>query len=251
MSLDPRTVRRVSVEPSVPQPADCLPPGEAVEAAVDLSGGWLAVSGRQVLVYRTDRDPPLLTVPLQNVTGIALRRAGDGPVLRYAPRIAAYGLVSVIVGLLLGALLPSTAVEIPQDSPAAGTFGFVRLLTDGIGLLSDAAVLLGVIVMVGALGALGYRLATGGRVVVVERAGGSVVRCTAAGGSGRRALQQLATAFGEGASTDSTAPATGGHDAVSTAETAAGSGGDTSPGDDPSSGDGAAPGDGSGPDSGD
>lgn len=238
MTLDPRTVRHVSVEPSVPEPADCLPPGETVEVAVDLSGGWLAVSGRQVLVYRTDRDPPLLTVPLPNVTGVALRRAGDGPVLRYAPRFAAYGLVSVIVGLLLGALMPSTAVEVPQDSPAAGTFGFVRLLTDGLGLLGDAAVLLGVIVMIGALGALGYRLATGGRVVVVKRAGDSVVRCTAAGSSGRRALQQLATTFGEDGGTDSPRSGSGDPGGGAAAETATDSGDDVDPGEGPGSGDG-------------
>jgi hypothetical protein len=231
MSLDPRTVRRVSVEPSVPEPADCLPPGESVDAAVELSDGWLAVSGREVLVYRTDRDPPLLTVPLPNVTGVALRRAGDGPVLRYAPRIAAYGLVSVIVGLLLEALVPSTAVDVPQGSPAAGAFGFVRLLTDGIGLLGDAAVLLGVVVMIGALGALGYRLATGGRVVVVEQAGGSGVRCTAAGGSGRRALRQLATTF-EAPGDGSTATAATGPGGEGAAGTGSDSGSDTGSGDD-------------------
>jgi hypothetical protein len=198
---DPRTVRRVSVEPPVPEPADCVPPGEPITTRASLSGGWLAVTPRQLLVYRTDREPRLVTVPRPNVTGVAIRRSGDGPVVRYAPRIAGYGVVGILVGLLLGALVPAASVDIPQDSPAAGALGFVTVLTGGLQLLGNAAVLFGAVALVGALGTLGYRLATGGRVVVVEVAGASPVRCRAAGGGERRALRRIEDALDEPAGT--------------------------------------------------
>lgn len=204
---DPRTVRRVAVEPPVPEPADCVPPGESVTTQVSLSDGWLAATPREVLVYRTDREPPLVTVARPNVTGLAIRRSGDGPVIRYAPRIAAYGLVGVLVGLLFGALVPAAAVDIPQDSPAAGSLGFVTMLTGGLQLLGDLAVLFGVVALVGGLGALGYKLATGGRVLLVEVAGNRSVQCRSAGGNERRALRQLRAALEEpfeGATTDTT-----------------------------------------------
>jgi hypothetical protein len=194
---DPRTVRQVAVEPGVPAPDDCVPPGESITTRVSLSDGWLAVTARQVLVYRTDRDPALVTVARPNVTGVAIRRSGDGPIVRYAPRIAAYGLVGVLVGLLFGALVPAAAVDIPQDSPAAGSLGFVTMLTGGLQLLGDLAVLFGAVALVGGLGALGYRLATGGRVLLVEVTGGRNVRCRSAGGNERRALRQLRVALEE------------------------------------------------------
>ena len=184
----------MSVEPSPPEPADCVPPDEPVGTQATLSNGWLAVTPRQVLVYRTDREPPLVTVSRANVTGVAIRRSGDGPVIRYAPRIAVYGVVGVLVGLLLGALVPAASVDLPQDSPAAGALGFVTALTGALQLLGDIAMLLGAVALVGALGALGYRLATGGRVFVVEVAGDTPVRCRAAGG-GRQALRELEAAL--------------------------------------------------------
>jgi hypothetical protein len=192
---DPRTVRRVSVERPVPTPADCVPPGEQIATAVSLSDGWLAVTPREVLVYRTDRDPPLVTVPRPNVTGVAIRRSGDGPVIRYAPRVAAYGFVGILVGLLFGALVPAAAVEIPRDSPAANTFGFIDTFTAGLQLVGDLAVLLGAVAFVGALGALGYRLATGARVFLIRVAGSESVQCRAAGGNDRRALRQIRDAL--------------------------------------------------------
>jgi hypothetical protein len=216
---DPRTVRRVSVEPPVPEPADCVPPGEPITTRVSLSGGWLAVTPRQVLVYRTDREPRLMTVPRANVTGVAVRRSGDGPVVRYAPRVAAYGVVGILVGLLFGALVPAASVDIPQDSPAAGAFGFVTVLTGGLQLLGDAAILFGAVAVVGALGALGYRLATGGRVVVVEVAGASPVRCRAAGGGGRRALRRLGSALDEPVGTGSAGTTHDGNDGETDAAT--------------------------------
>ncbi|WP_254822515.1 hypothetical protein [Haloglomus halophilum] len=201
---DPRTVRRVSVEPPVPEPADCVPSCEPITTRVSLSDGWLAVTPRQVLVYRTDRAPPLVTIPRPNVTSVAIRRSGDGPVVRYAPRVAAYGVVGILVGLLFGALVPAASVDIPQDSPAAGAFGFVTVLTGGLQLLGDAAILFGAVALVGALGALGYRLATGGNVVVVEVAGGSPVQCRAAAGGERRALRRIEDALAEPAGTGAT-----------------------------------------------
>jgi hypothetical protein len=197
MDPDPRTVRRVSVDPPTPDPEDCVPPGERVAATVDLSDGWLAVTDRQVLAHRGDRDPPLVTVPRPNVAGVALRRAGDGPVMRYAPRIAVYGLLVLGMGLLFGALVPATAVEVPQDSPAAGSLGFVSALTSGLELLGDLAVLVGALALVGGAGAFGYRLLAGSRFVVVERADGSVVRCDADGRGAKRAIRELEAALCE------------------------------------------------------
>lgn len=207
---DPRTVRRVSVEPPVPEPADCVPPGEPVTTQASLSDGWLAVTPRQVLVYRTDREPPLVTVPRPNVAGVAIRRSGDGPVVRYAPRVAAYGFVGILVGLLFGAMVPAASVDIPQDSPAAGAFGFVTMLTGGLQLLGDLAILVGAVALVGALGALGYRLATGGRVVLVEVAGDASVPCRAAGGNDRRALRRIRDALDETVEAETREPSGGG-----------------------------------------
>ncbi len=185
----------MSVEPPPPEPADCVPPDEPVRTQATLSNGWLAVTPRQVLVYRTDREPPLVTVLRANVTGIAVRRSGDGPVIRYAPRVAAYGVVGVLVGLLFGALVPAASVDLPQDSPAAGALGFVTALTGALQLLGDLAILSGAVALVGALGALGYRLASGGRALVVKVAGDTSVRCRAADGGGRQALQELEAAL--------------------------------------------------------
>jgi hypothetical protein len=197
MGPDPRTVRRVSVDPPTPAPADCVPPGERVAAQVDLSDGWLAVTDRQVLIHRGTRDPPLVTVPRPNVAGVALRRAGDGPVMRYAPRVAVYGLLVVVMGLLFGALVPASAVDVPQDSPAAGSLGFVSALTSGLQLLGDLAVLVGALALVGGAAAFGYRLLAGGRFVVVERADGSVVRCGADGRGAKQAIRELEAALRE------------------------------------------------------
>ena len=183
------------MEPPPPEPADCVPPDEPVRTQATLSNGWLAVTPRQVLVYRTDREPPLVTVSRANVTGVAVRRSGDGPVIRYAPRIAVYGVVGVLVGLLFGALVPAASVDLPQDSPAAGALGFVTALTGALQLLGDLAMLFGAVALVGALGALGYRLATGGRVFAVEVAGDTPVRCRAAGGGAGQALRELEAAL--------------------------------------------------------
>jgi hypothetical protein len=106
-----------------------------------------------------------------------------------------YGVVSVLVGLLFGALVPAASVDPPQDSPAAGTLGFVTALTGALQLLGDLAMLFGAVALVGALGALGYRLATGGRVFAVEVAGDTPVRCRAGGGGAGKALRELEAAL--------------------------------------------------------
>jgi hypothetical protein len=195
MRADPRTIDRVEVAPPSPEPGDCLLPGESIAERVRLPAGWVAVTDRRVVAYRGDREPSLATVHRQNVVGLSLRRAGRGPVVRYAPRIAAYGLLSVVVGLLFQWLAPSASVTVPESAPVAAALGFVDLFMAGLRVVGLLAVGAGVLALVGAGVAVGYRLGTGRLVLAIERAAADPVRCSISGGSAPRALDRLAAAL--------------------------------------------------------
>lgn len=195
MDSDLRTIDHVDVEPPTPEPADCFPPRESVEDAVRVGSGWIAVSDRQVMVYRSDREPPLAAAARANVVGVSLRRAGSGLAIQVAPRAAVYGVLSIVVGLLFGWLAPSAAVQVPQNTPVGDVLGFVELLTTGLRLGSLLAIGAGTLAVVVAVGALGYWLTTGGTVLVVERAGDDPIRCSTRGGSAHRALERVSAAL--------------------------------------------------------
>jgi hypothetical protein len=195
MHADPRTIDRVEVEPRTPEPAELLAPGEAVETVVDLRSGWVAVTDRRVVAHRADREPRLVTVARANVVGLSLRRAGSGPVVRYAPRVAVYGLLSVALGLVIGRLAPAASVGLPEGSPVGNALGFVDLFTAVLELSGLLAVVAGGLAVVGAVLALGYRLLDDETVLTVERAGADPIRCSAGTGADRRTLERLADAL--------------------------------------------------------
>lgn len=190
-----RTIDRVDVDPPDPEPTDCFPPRERVVETVQFGSGWVAVSDRQVVAYRSDREPPLQTVARPNVVGVSLRRAGGGLVVQLAQRAAVYGLLSLVVGLLFYWLAPSATVEVPKNTPVGDVLGFVELLTTGLRLAGLLAIGAGAVAVVGALGTLAYWLTTGGTVLAVERAGGDPVRCSTRGGTAHRAVERLTEAL--------------------------------------------------------
>ena len=194
---EPGVLDRTDVPSSAPDPEDRLLPDETPVAAVSLSPGWVAVTDRNVRVYRPDRDPALVRTPRPNVTSVALRRTGGRALLGYVPGALLYALAALAVGALLLAVSPADLVAVPDAPGAGGLESIVRTLGWASRLLGTVLVFSGILLGLGAVAVVGYWLSAREVAVVVERGAADPIECPTDRRAGQRAVATLREALSE------------------------------------------------------
>ena len=194
---EPGVIDRIEIEPTDPEPADCLPPGESPIASTDLSPGWIAVTSRELLRYHPDQDPAVVRMPRQNVTGVAVRRAGGRSFLQYVPKALVAAIVSLLVGIVLLSVSPEQFITVP-DAPGAGEIStIVQLLGTAMGLLGVVLVFAGILAGLGVVTIVGYWLFSRDVTLLIERGSADPIECPTNQQAGQRAIQDLRDVFSE------------------------------------------------------
>lgn len=188
---EPGVVDRVSLDAAAPAPEDCMAPCESAVARADLSPGWVALSGRELLVYHPDREPPVGRTLRANVSGVTVRRAGARDLLGHAPTAAVYAVGALVVGLSLLWVRPAAFVTLP-DAPGVGSFAtMVTTLGWALNVLGAVLVFTSVLAGLGAVVVACYWLASSDVTLVVERGGGDDLECPTTLPAGQRAARTL------------------------------------------------------------
>jgi hypothetical protein len=202
---EPGVIDRVEIEPPDPEPADCLPPGESPITSSDLSPGWIAVTNRELLRYHPEQTPALVRTARQNVTGIAVRRAGGRSFLQYVPKAFAYAIVALVVGSVLLSVSPEQFISVP-DAPGAGEIGtIVQLLGTAMGLLGVVLVFTGILAGLAVVTVIGYWLFSRDVTLVIERGSAEPIECPTNQQAGKRAIRELRDVFSGPHTTQSSA----------------------------------------------
>lgn len=193
----PGVVAEADIERPTPEPTDCLPPGEKPTATASLSPGWVAVTDREILVFRPDSEPALVRVERANATGLVVRRAGGGALFDRVPAAFLYALVASGAGALLLSVSPGGLISVP-DAPGAGQLEtIVRTLGWAMNLLGAVLVFSGILAGLIAVVVLAYWLLSKEVALVIERGEAEPIECPTTRVTGTRALRELRTALAE------------------------------------------------------
>lgn len=188
---EPGVVRRLDVDLPEPTPSDCLPPGEDAVRTVDLSPGWVAATGRELITYHPDRDPAVVRTPLPNVTGLAVRRAGGQTFVQYLPIAVFYAVAALALGAGFLAVDPMQYVNVSGTGAVSQLLGIVQAFGRAINLLGAFLVFTGILsaLVVGVL--LVYWITSRHVSLVVERGRADSIECPTTRHAGARALEEL------------------------------------------------------------
>lgn len=188
---EPGVIDRIEIDLPEPEPADCLPPGESPITSTDLSPGWIAATDRELLRYHPDRDPAVVRIPRQNVTGLAVRRAGGRQFLGYVPKAFVGAIVALAVGIVFLSVSPAQFIRIP-DAPGAGEIGtIVQLLATAMELLGVVLIFAGILAVLVVVTVVGYWLFSRDVALVIERGSAESVECPTNRQAGKRAIREL------------------------------------------------------------
>lgn len=194
---DPGVVDRIEIEPTEPDPAECLPPGESPVVSADLSPGWIAATDRELLRYHPNRDPAVVRMPRQNVTGIEVRRAGGRSFLQYVPKLSIAAIVALLVGIVLLSVSPEQFITVP-DAPGAGEIGtIVQLLETAMQLLGVVLVFTGILAGLVVATTVVYWLFSRDVTLAIERGSAEPIECPTNQQAGQRAVQELQDVLSE------------------------------------------------------
>lgn len=192
---DPGVIRRLDVDRPEPTPSDCLPECEEAVATVELSPGWIAATRRELFTYHPDRDPAVVRMPLSNVTGVAVRRAGGQAFVGYLPVGVLYAFGALALGFGLLAVDPNRFVDISGTGPTRQLLSIVDATARAMDLLGSFLVFTGVLSGLAIATVLGYWLVSREVSLVVERGQADPIECPTTRHAGTRALQELDELF--------------------------------------------------------
>ena len=194
---DPGVIDRVDVDSDDLDPMDCLPPGETPLEVSKHPTGWIAVTERDLFVYRSERDPALVRVLRPNVTGLVVRRAGGESLIGYVPAAVLYAFAAVAVGVLLSAVSPTELIAVPDAPGVGGMATIVQTLEWASRLLGAVLVFSGI--LAGLIGAVvfTYWLFSHNVALVIERGSADPIDCPTDRRTGRQAIQELGDALSE------------------------------------------------------
>lgn len=192
---DPGMIDRVDIPGSEPEPIDCVPPSETPIAVSEHSTGWIAVTERELLVYRSEHDPALVRISRPNVTGLAVRRAGGQSVLHYAPMAFVYAGLGVVVGVLFLTVSPAELIAVPDAPGTGGIETILRTLDWAVQLLGVTLVFSGTLAGLFGATAVGYWLFSRNVALVIERGEVESIECPTDRRTGERLLEELSAAL--------------------------------------------------------
>lgn len=192
---EPGVIDRVDIEETEPDPIDCIPPSETPIAVSEHPTGWVAVTDRELLVYRSEHDPALVRISRPNVTGLAVRRAGGQSFLRYAPMALVYAGLGVAVGVLFLTVSPTGLIAVPDAPGTSGIETILRTLDWTLQLLGVTLVFSGILAGLLGVTAVGYWLFSRNVTLVIERGDGDAIRYPTDRRTGQRLLDELSGAL--------------------------------------------------------
>ncbi|WP_338742365.1 hypothetical protein [Haloplanus salilacus] len=175
--------------------------GERVVERAPLGSGWAAVTTHRVLAYNPATDGRRFeAVDRPNVCGIDVDASGDPRYLRWGLRAALYGLVGLGGGVALRALNVASTLsvgETARDAPVGGVLAVTDAIAGAVATLATLLIVVGVSLLVVAIGLLGRYLRTRDPALVVDRFGDDPVRLPAPRTDGERAASTLSAALTE------------------------------------------------------
>lgn len=194
---EPGVLERIDFDAPEPEPTDCLPAGETPVATVPLRSGWIAVTDREILCYRPDRDPSLVRTARCNVTSVSLRRTGGRRFLGYVPVALLYAVVAFGTGALLIMVSPGDVVAVPDAPGTGGVETIVRTLGWASRLLGTVLLFTAILVGLCVAAVVGYWFFSREVAVVLERGSADPIECPTDRQAGRRAIRTLRETFPE------------------------------------------------------
>jgi hypothetical protein len=183
-------------------PERCCYAGEAVVERAPLGAGWAAVTSHRVLAYDPTADGRRFeSVHRPNVAGIAVDVRGDARLLRWAIRVAVYGVGGLVGGVALRGLDLAATMSVDAGAgagataPLGGVMSVVNLLAGAFAALATLLLVVGgLLLAAGAL--LGVQYARTRRpALLVERFGDDPIRLAASRSDGQRAATRLSAAL--------------------------------------------------------
>ncbi len=186
-----QTAANVDIEQPVPDPNDCLPPGEKPLVITKLSPGWIAVTDREFFACHPNRDPIVTRTFRSNVTQMSVRRSGGGSVFGYVPAALLYAVAALFFGVLLRSLTIEELLSIP-DAPGAGQ---IETIVQTLGLVTGhfgtALVLTGILTGLSAIAVVTHWFFSRDVVFVLERGEADPIECRTTRTVGIRALREI------------------------------------------------------------
>ena len=174
---------------------------ETIEESIPVGENGIVVTNQRVLAFTPDGDGPnYRDIERPNVEGASLRHSGETGYLEYVGKGALAGVVCIALGLTVdfGGLFAIGSVS-DQGAGAVGAGGLTQLLAQINSLLDkadEALLVVGLLAVTVALGALGMYIESRRHDLVVDVAGEADLRIPAPGSAtdqDRRLMQALET----------------------------------------------------------
>lgn len=194
---EPGVIARADIDCSIPEPIDCLPPGEEPIVTASLSPGWVAVTEREFLAFHPETDPSVNRTDRPNVTGLVVRRTGGQTYVEYVPRAVLYALLASVFGAILLSVSPDGIIAIPDAPGAAQLETIVLTLGRAMGLLGLMLVFTGILAGLLAVVVVAYWLLSGDVALVIERGDAEPIECPTTRAIGTSALRELEATLAE------------------------------------------------------
>lgn len=188
---DHGTLDRIDLEPSDPTPADCIPPDVTPISVSEHPSGWIAVTHRNLFVYRSERDPAVVRLARPNVTGLAVRRAGLQSFLRYVPMALLYACFGIIVGILLLTVSPDALITLPETPGVGGGEMILQTLQWTVQLLGVVLAFSGILAGLAGTTIITYWFVSGDVAFSIERGAADEIECAMNRQAGQRILREL------------------------------------------------------------
>ena len=176
--------------------------GEEVEEEFTVEGARIAVTTHRVLVFTPDGEGRRFDhADRPNVLDATVETSGRGSYVKWGVKSGVYGVILLAGGLLLktsGVLDSFAGSQAPTDAPGAGIAQTLSFLPAALVTLTDALLVVGVLLVVGAAALVGLYFRSRERELVIERAGRDPMRVRLRGDDGEQAARRLRAAVGTG-----------------------------------------------------